>query len=225
MLLKTIALMREYQRGKVSFRAVNEVDLSLDEADFVCITGHSGSGKSTLLNLIAGLLSPTSGNIVFDGKELTTAHDRELSRIRNTQIGYIPQGHSILGNFTVLDNVRLPFYLYKRDGNPTVRANELLEQVGIAHLKRQYPAELSGGELRRISIARALINSPRILIADEPTGDLDPQNSEAIMELFARVAKEGTAVLVVTHDVGNVRFCDKHYIMEAGKLRNAVESS
>jgi putative ABC transport system ATP-binding protein len=149
---------------------------------------------------------------------LTALGDAELSRLRNTKIGYIPQGHSVLANLTILENVCLPFYLCPRGGEPSARAAELLAEVGIAHLAHSYPAELSGGELRRVSIARGLINAPRLLIADEPTGDLDRRNAEGVMELFSAVAKTGTAVLVVTHEADSLRYCDRHLEMDGGKL-------
>jgi putative ABC transport system ATP-binding protein len=218
MLLEARELCKNYRRGETPFPAVNNVTVTVDEGEFVCITGSSGSGKSTLLNMLAGLLPPDSGHIFFDGIELNTLSDSALSLLRNTKIGYIPQGHSILANFSVLDNIRLPFYLNRREGDPGERAEELLALMGIAHLAGQYPAQLSGGELRRVSIARGLINEPRLLIADEPTGDLDPRNSRAVMELFSRVTAAGTAVLLVTHETGNLRPTDRHLVMDAGTL-------
>ena len=200
MLLEIRELKKEYKRGGKVFPAVDNVSLSVSENDFICITGRSGSGKSTFLNIAAGLLAPTSGSIVFDGRDLIKLSDGELSGLRNTQIGFIPQGRSILPNFTVLDNVKLPFYLSKRKGNPAERAIYLLEKVGLHKLAEMYPSQLSGGELRRVSIARALINSPRLIIADEPTGDLDPQTTQDIMRLFSQISVSGTAVILVTHE-------------------------
>ncbi|MDR0905455.1 MAG: ABC transporter ATP-binding protein [Oscillospiraceae bacterium] len=217
-LLDVKSVSKRYQRGAAHFFAVENASLALGAGEFVCVTGHSGSGKSTLLNIIAGLLPPSAGAVTFDATELTSLGDAELSYLRNTQIGYIPQGHSVLANLTVLENVCLPFYLYPRVGNPADRAGELLAEVGIAHLAHSYPAELSGGELRRVSIARGLVNAPRLLIADEPTGDLDRRNSDGVMELFSAVAKSGTAVLVVTHETESLRYCDRHLQMENGKL-------
>jgi putative ABC transport system ATP-binding protein len=218
MILELRNLKKEYPRQNTTFAAVDDVNASVGEGEFVCVTGRSGSGKSTLLNMIAGLLNPTSGSIAFDGRELTKLNDDDLSFLRNTQIGYIPQGHSVLANFSVLDNIKFPFYLHKRAGNPTDRARRLMERVGISHLERAYPAELSGGELRRVSIARGLVNEPRLLIADEPTGDLDSQTTEDVMKLFTQVSKEGVAVLVATHDANVVRYNNRHFSMESGKL-------
>ena len=218
MLLEITKLKKEYQRNGAAFAAVNSVSISVDAADFVCITGRSGSGKSTLLNMIVGLLEPSCGSIAFDGQELSHMDDAALSLMRNTKIGYIPQGHSVLANLSVLDNIRLPFYMYKRDGDPSARAHDLLKQMGISHLDKTYPAQLSGGELRRVAIARSLINSPQLLVADEPTGDLDPQTTEDVMNLLSQVAKDGTAVLLVTHEVGIIHYCNRLFSMESGNL-------
>jgi putative ABC transport system ATP-binding protein len=221
-LLEARDISKSYKRGQKDFWAVDKACLSMNTGDFVCITGASGSGKSTLVSMLAGLLPPTSGDAFFDGVKLASLGDAALSRLRNSEIGYIPQGHSILANFTVLDNVRLPFYLHKRGGDPAERAAALLGQVGILPLAGQYPAQLSGGELRRVSIARGLINAPKLLIADEPTGDLDPENAERIVALFSEIARAGTAVLVVTHSPEHLQYCTRHYAMSAGVLREAT---
>ncbi|MDR1649326.1 MAG: ABC transporter ATP-binding protein [Synergistaceae bacterium] len=219
MLLELRRLKKEYPRDNASFAAVNDVSVSIGEGERIYITGRSGSGKSTLLNMIAGLLKPTSGEILFEARELSNLEDGELSFLRNSRIGYIPQGRSVLANFTVLDNVKLPFYLYRRHGNPTERALRLLEQVGILHLANAYPAELSGGELRRVVIARSLVNAPRLLLADEPTGDLDPETTEEVIKLFAQVSRDnGAAILLVTHDKSVVRNDGRHFLMDSGNL-------
>lgn len=224
MLLELRNVKKEYlrEREKTPFAAVDDANLSVGEGERICVTGRSGSGKSTLLNMVAGLLQPTSGEICFEGRELSGLGDEELSFLRNSRIGYIPQGRGILANFSVLDNVRLPFYLYRRQGNPTERARRLLEQVGMLHLADSYPAELSGGELRRVGIARGLVMEPALLIADEPTGDLDPETTEEILKLFVRVSRDnGVAVLLVTHDESVVRGGGRHFVMNAGKLTEA----
>lgn len=211
---------REYVRGKTKFWAVKDVNLTVEKGDFISIIGKSGSGKSTLLNLVAGLLTPTAGEIFFEGENIALFSDEEVSRFRNSQVGYVLQGQSVLANLTVLDNVRLPFYLFKREGDVTKRAFGLLEQVGIAHLTNAYPKELSGGEVRRLAIARALINNPKLLLADEPTSDLDEKNTKEIMELFKKISAQGTAIILVTHDLDNVGYASRQYKMEAGKLQS-----
>jgi putative ABC transport system ATP-binding protein len=218
MFLEVKGLTKEYKRNDSVFAAVAGVNLSVSPADFISITGRSGSGKSTLLNMIAGLLTPTSGSIEIDGQDISALSDKEASLVRNSKIGYIPQGQSVLANFTVLDNVRLPFYLFKRQGDATEKALSLLAQVGIPHLSLSYPRQLSGGELRRISIARALINSPSLLLADEPTSDLDPETSAEIMALFRRISQNGTAVLLVTHQLETTSYGNSVYTMADGIL-------
>ena len=177
MVLEVKGLCKEYMRGNQPFYAVDHVDFSMDKGDFVSIIGRSGSGKSTMLNLIAGLLDPTEGTVTISGKCLSGMNDEELSSVRNTVLGYVPQGQTILSNLSVLDNVRLPFYFSKREGESTARAMELLEHVGIGHLAESLPKELSGGEMRRVAIARALMCSHELLVLDEPTGDLDPETT------------------------------------------------
>lgn len=218
MLLQTKGLVKEYKRGDTSFPAVNNVDLSVSSEDFVSIVGRSGSGKSTLLNLIAGLLKPTSGSILIEGADISSLNDEKASLYRNSKIGYVPQGQSVLSNLTVLDNVRLPFYLFRREGDATEKALSLLDQVGLADLAQASPRELSGGELRRVSIARALINDPALLMADEPTSDLDAQTTAEIMELFRRISQNGTAILMVTHELETVGYGNRVLTMDAGTL-------
>jgi putative ABC transport system ATP-binding protein len=217
-LLELNELTKEYKRGGRAFYAVDRVSLDVEPGDFISITGRSGSGKSTLLNMSAGLLRPTAGAVLFEGRDIHRIDDKEISFLRNEKIGYAPQGQSLLANFTVLDNVLVPWFLWKREGDAEGRAFILLEKVGISHLAASYPRELSGGEMRRAAIARALVNEPRILIADEPTSDLDAQTTAEIMALFDRIAREGTAVLIVTHELDAPRYGGKTYSMDAGKL-------
>ncbi|MDR0663277.1 MAG: ABC transporter ATP-binding protein [Spirochaetaceae bacterium] len=217
-LLEFKELCKEYRRGGRAFNAVNRANLSVEPGDFISIIGRSGSGKTTLLNMGAGLLKPTGGSVFFEGHDIHRLNDEEISFFRNEKIGYVPQGQSLLSNFTVFDNVCIPWFLFKREGDAEGRAFILLEKVGISHLAASYPRELSGGEMRRAAIARALINSPRILIADEPTGDLDVQTTAEIMRLFKAIAEEGTAVLIVTHELDTLDYGNKTYTMDAGNL-------
>jgi putative ABC transport system ATP-binding protein len=215
-------LTKEYKRGGRIFKAVNNVSLSVNSGDFISIIGRSGSGKSTLLNLIAGLILPSSGEILIDGKNITAYNDREISAYRNEIIGYIPQGQSILSNLTVLDNVCVPFYFARRTGTPEEKARELLTRVGISYLADSYPKHLSGGELKRVYIARALINNPHILIADEPTGDLDTQTTKEIMGIFRDISKSGTAILMVTHELDTLQYGNRTFVMDNGLLKEDI---
>lgn len=211
-------LTKEYKQGNRSLTAVSDINLKVKEGDFISIMGKSGSGKSTLLNLIAGILFPTKGEILFDGKDITAFSDMEASGYRNLQIGYVLQGQAPIPSLTVLENVKLPFYLSERKGNPTQEAYQLLDKVGIRELADAYPKELSGGEMKRMSIARALINHPGLLLADEPTGDLDSFHTAEIIKLFQKIAVAGTAVLMVTHEEDASRQGTALYRMDSGKL-------
>ncbi|MBR1486084.1 MAG: ABC transporter ATP-binding protein [Synergistaceae bacterium] len=212
-MLEIINLTKEYKRGDKIFKALDNVNLKIDAGDFVNIIGRSGSGKSTLLNIAAGMLTPSSGKIIFDGEELSKKNDSELSFIRNNKIGFIPQDASALPNLTVIENVLLPFYLYHHDGDGEKTARNLLERLKIENLADSYPSELSGGELRRSLIARALINSPKIIIADEPTSDLDVNSTREVMEIFSDINSGGVAVLMVSHDLDTLKYGKKVFTM------------
>jgi putative ABC transport system ATP-binding protein len=222
-------LTKEYRRGGRAFNAVDRASLSVEAGDFISVTGRSGSGKSTLLNMSAGLIKPTAGTVFFNGKDIHRLNDREISLFRNEQIGYVPQGQSLLANFTVLENVCLPWFLFKREAAPgeplpEERAFALLEKTGIGHLAASYPKELSGGEMRRTAIARALINKPALLIADEPTGDLDAETTVEIMRLLSGIVKDGTAVLIVTHELDTLSYGNKTYSMNSGNLTPLLQN-
>jgi len=220
-ILKVNHLTKAYKRGDASFYAVRDVSLAVFPGEIVSIIGRSGSGKTTLLNLIAGVLKPTTGSIEIGGRDILSFNDQEASLYRNAAIGYVPQGQSLLANLTVLDNVSLPFYFFKRRGDAAKKAMSLLEQVGVPHLARMYPRQLSGGELRRVTIARALINDPDILMADEPTSDLDEQTTAEVMKLFKQIQNR-TAVLMVTHDLEAIHEDARVFRMESGMLSMQV---
>jgi ABC-type lipoprotein export system ATPase subunit len=228
MLLSVLGLGRKYRRGEKVFSAVSDISFTVEAQDFVSITGKSGSGKSTLLNLLTGLLRPDEGTVVLEGRDIAALSDSERSHLRNRRIGYIPQGYSLLNNFSVLGNVCLPCDLYsaKRAARRETaqRAKELLDRMGIAHLAGERPQNLSGGEQRRVAIARSLIISPALLVADEPTGDLDPQTTASILEFFAEINRQGTAVVMVTHEKDPIPHANRHFIMEDGRLRETART-
>jgi len=218
--LRAEGASRRFFRGSGSanyFYAVEKTDFVLPAGKLTEITGRSGSGKSTLLNMLAGLLAPTDGKIFMDGTDLYSLNDAALSALRNRSIGVIPQGQTGLNSLTVLENVLLPCSMYG-DAADEKRALELLERVGIAKLRNACPNELSGGEMRRLAIARALMRSPSVLLADEPTGDLDDENTAAVLTLLRQCADAGTAVLLVTHEREAAAFADTIYIMQEGRL-------
>ncbi|MDR2055758.1 MAG: ABC transporter ATP-binding protein [Desulfovibrio sp.] len=223
MRLKAYHLTKSYRRGQTHFDAVRNVSFSLTDEAFVCLIGRSGSGKTTLLNMAIGLLSPDSGEILVDGNNLFSLDEWQRSDFRNEKIGYIPQGRSLLGNLTALDNARLPFHLQRRSGDSLQKARELFDQLGISHLENSYPAELSGGELRRVALARALINSPELILADEPTSDLDIDTAREIWNLFSSLNEQGVAFLVATHDVELSHRGNATWEMHSGQLTQEVK--
>lgn len=203
------------------FDAVAPCDLELRAGELVVLMGRSGSGKSTLLNMLAGLLEPTAGTVEFAGQSLYALDDAALSRLRNLSFGVVPQGHTALHSLTVLDNVMLPARIYGADGEGAAvekRALDLLERLGIAELSDARPAELSGGELRRVAIARALAHGSQAVFADEPTGDLDDENTRAVLSLLRATADAGAAVLMVTHEQSAATAADRTLRMSAGAL-------
>lgn len=212
---------KDYPRAGASggvLTAVRPLDLELGPGSLTVITGRSGSGKSTLLSMLAGMLAPTSGAVTLDGADLYSLDERSRSRLRNAKIGLVPQGHTALRALSVLDNVLLPSVLYSRRPPPRRRAESLLEAVGLAELARVGPHELSGGELRRMAVARALLMEPGVVLADEPTAGLDEESATRVLELLRETAQEGAAVLVVTHEEEAARFADRVLTMDAGEL-------
>ena len=212
---------KDYPRAGASggvLTAVRPLDLELGPGSLTALTGRSGSGKSTLLSMLAGMLAPTSGTVLLDGADLYSLDERSRSRLRNAKIGLVPQGHTALRALSVLDNVLLPSVLYSRRRPPRQRAESLLETVGIAEPARVGPHELSGGELRRMAVARALLMEPGVVLADEPTAGLDEESTAAVLELLRKTAQEGAAVLVVTHEEEAARFADRVLTMDAGEL-------
>ena len=218
MLLEALNISKTFKRREEDFYAVKNVDFSLSKGEFVFICGRSGSGKTTLLNLLAGLLNADSGTVLYNDKNIFEFSDNEKSFYRNEYIGFVPQTIGSLPNLSVLDNVRLPHFLFKRDGDGKDRALFLLEMMGIAGLKDELPKNLSGGETKRMLIARALMNSPAVLIADEPTSDLDSSTTKDVMSTLKSINAEGTAVIIVTHDNDILSSDIKTYTMSDGYL-------
>lgn len=212
-------LVKEYKRRGKTFRAVDDIDLEIGSGELVMIEGESGSGKTTLLNLLTGLTDPTSGSVTIEGKDLKSLDDKAISGIRNEKIKYIPQGESLLSSLTVKENILFPFVVGGKNIPSGERLLEVAGKLGILELLDEYPSELSGGEMRRVTIARAVINRPSLIIADEPTGSLDSVNTSKVMDIFKTIAEEGTAVIVVTHQKETLRYASRVLSMEKGKLR------
>lgn len=220
MLFAAENLSKRYLRKSAQsnfFYAVQELSLSLGEGSFTALTGRSGSGKTTLLCMLSGLLKPDEGSVTLDGKDLYALCDRELSLFRNRAIAFIPQKANLVPSLNVLENILLPASLYKGAADAK-RAQELMEALDIAPLQSARPFELSGGETRRVAIARALLAKPAILLADEPTGDLDDENTKMVLTLLAQAAGDGAAVLMVTHDPLASAAAQRRLVMNAGRL-------
>ena len=199
------------------FFAVQETDFTLESGSLTVLMGRSGSGKSTLLNMLSGLMLPTSGKILLDDTDMYALSDKELSRFRNQHIGVIPQGQTALHSLNVLENVCLPYTLGGDDAHHA-DALALLETLEIAHLQSAMPAELSGGELRRMAIARAFIRKPEFILADEPTSDLDDETTKIVFSFLKHAAQDGSAVFVVTHENDAAQYADRLFRMNAGIL-------
>ena len=210
---------KRYERGGRPFWALRHASLKVAAGDFVTILGRSGSGKSTLMNILVGLLPPTEGGVTLCGRALANLTDAESSALRNARVGYVPQTAGLIPTLTIEENVRLPWYLAgSRGPEPEGRAKTLLADVGLADLALQYPSALSGGELRRAAVARALMCSPVLIVADEPTSNLDPASARGVVEIFGKLAGEGRAVLMVTHDAFSLESSTRIYDMAGGEL-------
>ena len=213
-------LTKKFTRNSTEFDAVHDVSLEVKEGEFAAIIGHSGSGKTTLFNMIAGLIAPTSGEVYIDGSEITKMGENEKAIFRNNKMGYVLQGQSLLNNFTILDNICMPAYLSPDIDEFKESALELLKQIGLEEFANEYPSNLSGGEIRRVSIIRAMINNPKVIVADEPTSNLDPENSHKVMQMLNDISKTGTTVLLSTHELEYLSYVDTVFKMDHGVLEN-----
>lgn len=214
---------RFFRKGRESaryFDAVADASVRLAAGQLVVLMGRSGSGKTTLLNMLAGLLAPSAGTVRLAGRSLYELPDDELSRLRNERVGVVPQGQTPLHALTVRENVMLPLTLYgDQDARKAAEAaDELLASLGVGELGDAAPAELSGGELRRMAIARALVRRPAVVLADEPTSDLDDENTRVVLGKLREAADGGCAVLVATHDASALEVADRRLRMDAGVL-------
>lgn len=213
------SVCKHYYQATELVKAVDEVDLCVQSGEFLVITGRSGSGKTTLLSLIGGLTTPTSGSIQVFGDSLDSLDDQQLSTLRAQQIGFVFQFASLIPTLSALDNVRLPG-LFAGSPLSVGDAAELLSWVGLADRTTSYPSQLSGGQQARVAVARALANHPRLLLADEPTGNLDVETEREILNLLRKMNRSrGTAVVLVTHNPDLARFGQRHLVMDSGWLR------
>lgn len=214
-----------FERGGRDFTALNDVNFSVNSGDFINIVGKSGSGKSTLLTILSAIQDPTKGDVRVLERKISEMTDNEKSHYRNEFVGYVPQTLGTLSTLNVIDNVRLPHFFIKREGDGIKRAEELLDMCGILHLKYEFPRNLSGGEVKRVLIARALMNEPKILLADEPTSDLDSATSFEIMEMLKKINDDGTTIIIVTHDDDLLKYGSRLLEMSDGKLKEVTHNA
>jgi lipoprotein-releasing system ATP-binding protein len=212
-------LEKEYRSGPEPVRVLRGVNLSVRAGEAVAIVGASGVGKTTLLHLLGALDRPTAGQVLFDGDEIFARSESGLARFRRTEVGFVFQFYNLLGELTALENAMLPALLQRRPLHEArQRAVEALVEVGLADRQRHRPGELSGGEQQRLAIARALVGRPRLVLADEPTGNLDPKTSEVIFDLFLRLqAERGLTFVIATHNQELARKADRGYRLVDGR--------
>lgn len=212
-------LTKTYHLGDEELHALDDITCSIQAGEFVAITGPSGSGKSTLANIIGGLDRPTSGSVIVDGSDLSHVCDRALSDYRNHHIGFVFQSFNLQGNQTALENVMLPLVFARmKSKDRKLRAKECLEAVGLADRLRHKPSQLSGGQRQRVAIARALAVKPSIILADEPTGNLDSARGEEIMKLLKDLNKQGITLIIITHDMSIAKQADRVIQIKDGKM-------
>jgi putative ABC transport system ATP-binding protein len=218
--IRTRALARTYRRGAIAVPVLAAVDLEMAEGEWVAVLGPSGSGKSTLLNILGLLDRPDAGVYELAGEDVSDLGDTRRAELRNRRIGFVFQSFNLLPRTSALENVAAPL-LYRGIRRPArlARAREALERVGLADRADHDPTELSGGQLQRVAIARALVGEPALLLADEPTGNLDSRSGAEVLELFAALNRDGTTVLMITHDPTVAGRAQRRLVLDAGRVR------
>lgn len=217
------SIVKHYKVGPSVVRALRTVTLDIFKGEYVAVMGASGSGKSTLMNIIGCLDTPTSGTYILNGKEVSSMTDNELAEIRNKEIGFVFQVFNLLPRNSALENVMLPLvYAGEKKHSRTEKALQMLEDVGLGDRVEHRPNELSGGQRQRVAIARALVNSPSLILADEPTGNLDSTISEEIMKLFAEIHRKGNTILMVTHEEDIARHAHRIIRLKDGVVETDI---
>ncbi|MEK7475992.1 MAG: ABC transporter ATP-binding protein [Candidatus Coatesbacteria bacterium] len=214
---RLVDVVKTFRRGSEEVRALGGVSLDVAPGEFAAVVGASGSGKTTLLNMLGCMDTPTGGRVLVSGRDVTNAGERELAEVRKHSVGFVFQQFFLVPTMTVLENARIPA-LFARNPAGERRAAELLELVGLGRRLDHYPGQLSGGEMQRVVIARALVNSPALLLADEPTGNLDSRNAGGIMELFESLHRGGLAIVMVTHNPDLAGRAGRIVRMEDGRI-------
>ena len=209
--------------GGMKVPALKGVSFTADHGEFIAVMGESGSGKTTLLNILAALDTPTSGRVLLDGKDFSTIPDRERAAFRRDHLGFVFQDFNLLDTFSVRDNILLPLVLQNKPVNEMEeRLHPLIERLGLTGLERKYPWEISGGQKQRVAVARALITQPRLLLADEPTGQLDSKAASLLLSLFRRIHKSGQTIVMVTHSAQAASYASRVLFIKDGEVYNQV---
>lgn len=210
---------KTYETGKISFQALKGIDLKINEGEFTGILGPSGSGKSTLMNILGCLDRATTGTYEMDGRDISKLRDQELAHIRNKKIGFVFQSFNLLPRLTIFENVELPMiYAGVPLGERKLRAAEALTKVGLLDWAKHRPNEISGGQKQRVAIARAICNNPRIIMADEPTGNLDSKSALDIMRIFQSLNDEGRTIIMITHEKENIQYLKRVITFRDGSI-------
>jgi putative ABC transport system ATP-binding protein len=213
---------KSYGQGDARVEVLHGLDLEVRDGEFVAIMGPSGSGKSTLLNILGCLDRPTGGAYLLDGEDVARLSDDKLSLIRNGRIGFVFQSYNLIAQLTVLENVKVPLlYRGRGHGGGAQRAHDLLRTVGLSHRLGHRPSQLSGGECQRVAIARALVNDPILILADEPTGNLDTKTGAEVLELLEGLHREGRTIVLITHDLAVAKRAQRTVRLQDGRLREA----
>jgi len=214
-------ICKTYGKGDGLVTALRPIDLDIQKGEMLAIMGKSGSGKSTLLNLLAGLDTPDSGEFIYNGSPINTKNQNKMAKFRRNDVGFVVQHFALIDEYSVQQNIGLPLRYGKLKGTSTKkRIKEIADRLEISEKLRKYPSQLSGGQAQRVAIARAIAHKPSIILADEPTGALDEETGKSIMNLFREINKEGTTVIVVTHDANVASFCQRTIRLHDGNIIN-----
>ncbi|MBK9512296.1 MAG: ABC transporter ATP-binding protein [Flavobacteriales bacterium] len=222
-LLRTTSLSKVYRTDTVETTALNAVDITIEQGDFVAIMGPSGCGKSTLLNILGLLDSPSNGHYFVNGEDVSNYNERKRAEVRKNTIGFVFQSFNLIDELTVEENIELPL-IYTRMGKTDrkIQVDEVMKRMNIAHRAEHFPQQLSGGQQQRVAIARAVVNAPKLILADEPTGNLDSTMGEEVMNLLLDLNKAGTTVIIVTHSVRDAGYAQRTINLLDGKVVESI---